>query len=207
MKTDVSTAAAVEIEAPERAGSKETTLVGTGNMILGLGVMHATGRDGHTTGWVLSVLARRPSGKCKYTALEEVVSGLPKAYSRVWNRYTQLFRTEPDALRAISDASTDLNMPILRREAELISRGLPPKVDKGGKTAATSPFERVVKVFERVKGDADKTQLVAKLIDYLGLDLCMVIDGMSDPDKAVPRLAAYLRHYAEYAETAAAENG
>lgn len=131
---------------------------GTKAKPLGYGIMRATGKNGETRGWIVSVLAQREHGKAKYTALQDIAAITAKAYAKVYNPYTGLYKTEVAALKKAEECAKAFNGYLLRDEQaridELTTKG-EYKTDDAGKKA-NKQRALVDIVNERLSKSADK---------------------------------------------------
>lgn len=94
----------------------ESVIVGSPDKALGVGVMDATGKDGTTTGFLVSLARTRPNGKKVIYPLQDLVKNMPKAFARTYNGYTKLYKTRLDALHKCAALASEFNWQILDAE-------------------------------------------------------------------------------------------
>lgn len=132
----------------------ESVIIGSTDKALGVGVMDATGKDGTTTGYLVSLVRTRPNGKKVIYPLQDLVKDMPKAFARTYNAYTKLYKTRLDALRKCAALASEYNWELLDAEKEevatLKSEGKW-KVEKKKKTPKTD-IERNLEASKRAVG-------------------------------------------------------
>lgn len=94
----------------------ESVIVGSPDKALGVGVMDATGKDGTTTGFLVSLARTRPNGKKVIYPLQDLVKNMPKAFARTYNAYTKLYKARLDALHKCAALASEFNWQILDDE-------------------------------------------------------------------------------------------
>lgn len=94
----------------------ESVIVGSLDKALGVGVMDATGKDGTTTGFLVSLARTRPNGKKVIYPLQDLVKNMPKAFARTYNAYTKLYKTRLDALHKCAALANEFNWQVLDDE-------------------------------------------------------------------------------------------
>lgn len=94
----------------------ESVIVGSPDKALGVGVMDATGKDGTTTGFLVSLARTRPNGKKVIYPLQDLVKNMPKAFARTYNAYTKLYKTRLDALHKCAALANEFNWQVLDDE-------------------------------------------------------------------------------------------
>ena len=150
----------VEMEIPTYDERVSQGWQGTKAKPLGYGIMEATGKDGITKGWVVSVLAIRENGKAKYTALQNVAATTAKAYAKVYNPYTGLYKTEIAALRKASACAEAFNGYLLGKEAERIEElkeegEWKEKKEETKKKPTATPSERIADAVNAITEKTD----------------------------------------------------
>lgn len=114
------TATPREWDGPAHA-TLESVIIGSTDRALGVGVMDATGKDGTTTGYLVSLVRTRPNGKKVVYPLQDLVKNMPKAFARAYNAYTKLYKTRLDALHKCAALASEYNWEILDAEKEEIA--------------------------------------------------------------------------------------
>lgn len=114
------TAPARDWDGPAHA-TLESVIIGSTDKALGVGVMDATGKDGTTTGYLVSLARTRPNGKKVIYPLQDLVKNMPKAFARTYNAYTKLYKTRLDALRKCAALASEYNWEILDAEKEEVA--------------------------------------------------------------------------------------
>lgn len=166
----------------------ESVIIGSTDKALGAGVMKATGKDGVTTGYLVSLARTRPNGKKVIYALQDLVDGMPKAFARTYNKYTQLYKTRLEALHKCAELAAEFNWEILDTEKSEIENlkasggwEMPkdskkaPKTDNerngeasrraaGAINDAPSPFVALLDMLTRAEIVADKESLIIPLL-------------------------------------------
>ena len=99
----------------------ESVIIGSTDKALGVGVMDATGKDGTTTGYLVSLARTRPNGKKVIYPLQDLVKDMPKAFARTYNAYTKLYKTRADALRKCAALASEYNWEMLDTEKEEVA--------------------------------------------------------------------------------------
>lgn len=130
-----------EWDGPSHA-TLESVIIGSTDKALGAGVMDATGKDGVTTGHLVSLARTRPNGKKVIYPLQDLVKNMPKAFARTYNKYTQLYKTRVQALHKCAELASEYNWEILDDEkAEIESLKATGKweLPKAAKTAKKAP--------------------------------------------------------------------
>lgn len=94
----------------------ESVIIGSTDKALGVGVMDATGKDGATTGYLVSLARTRPNGKKVIYPLQDLVKDMPKVFARTYNKYTQLYKTRLQALHKCAELAGEFNWEILDDE-------------------------------------------------------------------------------------------
>lgn len=118
----------------------ESVIVGSTDKALGVGVMDATGKDGTTTGFLVSLARTRPNGKKVIYPLQDLVKNMPKAFARTYNGYTKLYKTRLDALHKCAALASEFNWEILdneKAEIDTLKAAGKWKVEKEKKTPKT----------------------------------------------------------------------
>lgn len=176
-----------EWDGPSHA-TLESVIIGSTDRALGAGVMDATGKDGVTTGHLVSLARTRPNGKKVIYPLQDLVKNMPKAFARTYNRYTQLYKTRVQALHKCAELAAEYNWEILDDEKNEIENlkasgqwEMPktekkaPKTDNerngeagkraaGAINAAPSPFAALLDTLAGAEVMADKESLVIPLL-------------------------------------------
>ena len=165
----------------------ESVIVGSTDKALGVGVMDATGKDGTTTGYLVSLARTRPNGKKVIYPLQDLVKNMPKAFARTYNAYTKLYKTRLDALHKCAALASEYNWEMLDAEKEevvtLKTEGKwkvekernAPKTDAerngdasrraaGVIDGAPSPFVALLDMLTRAEIVADKESLIIPLL-------------------------------------------
>ena len=109
------TPSAREWDGPAHA-TLESVIVGSTDKALGVGVMDATGKDGTTTGFLVSLARTRANGKKVIYPLQDLVKNMPKAFARTYNAYTKLYKTRLDALHKCAALAAEYNWEVLDDE-------------------------------------------------------------------------------------------
>lgn len=183
------TAAQRDWDGPAHA-TLESVIIGSTDRALGAGVMDATGKDGTTTGYLVSLARTRPNGKKVIYPLQDLVKNMPKAFARTYNAYTKLYKTRLDALRKCADLASEFGWEILDAEKEEIETlkaegkwkvekdKKAPKTDAerngeaskravGAIDGAPSPFAALLDTLAGADVMADKEALVIPLLRVL----------------------------------------
>lgn len=165
----------------------ESVIIGSTDKALGVGVMDATGKDGTTTGYLVSLARTRPNGKKVIYPLQDLVKNMPKAFARTYNAYTKLYKTRLDALRKCAALAGEYNWEMLDTEKEEVAAlktegkwkiekdKKAPKTDKernaeaskraaGAINDAPSPFVALLDMLTRAEIVADKESLIIPLL-------------------------------------------
>lgn len=149
-----------EWDGPNHA-TLESVIIGSTDKALGAGVMDATGKDGVTTGHLVSLARTRPNGKKVIYPLQDLVKNMPKAFARTYNKYTQLYKTRVQALHKCAELASEYNWEILDDEkAEIESLKATggwelPKAAKTAKKAPKTDKERNEDASKRAVGAID----------------------------------------------------
>lgn len=131
----------------------ESVITGSTDRALGVGVMKATGKDGVTTGYVVSLARTRPNGKKVIYALQDLVDGMPPAFARTYNPFTRLYKTYLDALHKCEACSIAFKWEMLDDEkAEIEALKAAGKWD----TAANTQKKKAPKTDNERNRDASK---------------------------------------------------
>lgn len=155
--TITTTPPAREWDGPSHA-TLESVITGSTDRALGVGVMKATGKDGITTGYLVSLARTRPNGKKVIYALQDLVDGMPPAFARTYNPFTRLYKTHLDALHKCETCSVAFKWEILDDEkAEIESLKATGKWD----TAANTQKKKAPKTDTERNGDASKRAVSA----------------------------------------------
>lgn len=109
------TTIAREWDGPSHA-TLESVIIGSTDKALGAGVMDATGKDGETTGHLVSLARTRPNGKKVIYPLQDLVKNMPKAFARSYNRWTQLYKTRLEALHKAAELAAEFGWELLDDE-------------------------------------------------------------------------------------------
>ena len=108
-----------EWDGPSHA-TLESVITGSTDRALGVGVMKATGKDGVTTGYLVSLARTRPNGKKVIYALQDLVDGMPPAFARTYNPFTRLYKTHLNALHKCEALSIAFKWEMLDAEKAVI---------------------------------------------------------------------------------------
>lgn len=166
------TAPAREWDGPAHT-TLESVIIGSTDKALGVGIMHATGKDGVTTGYLVSLARTRPNGKKVIYALQDLIKDMPKAFARTYNAYTQLYKTRLVALHKCADLASEFNWEMLddeKAEMEALKASGKWKVEKGAKDkkAPKTDNERNGEASKRAVGAIDSAPSpFAALLDTL----------------------------------------
>lgn len=147
------TAAQRDWDGPAHA-TLESVIIGSTDRALGAGVMDATGKDGITTGHLVSLARTRPNGKKVIYPLQDLVKNMPKAFARTYNAYTKLYKTRLDALRKCADLASEFGWEILdaeKAEIDALKASGKWKVEKEKKAPKTD-MERNLEASKRAAG-------------------------------------------------------
>lgn len=133
-----------EWDGPSHA-TLESVIIGSTDKALGAGVMDATGKDGVTTGHLVSLARTRPNGKKVIYPLQDLVKNMPKAFARTYNKYTQLYKTRVQALHKCAELAAEYNWEILddeKAEIESLKASGDWELPKAAKKAPKTDKER-----------------------------------------------------------------
>lgn len=137
--TATTTPPAREWDGPAHA-TLESVIIGSTDKALGVGVMDATGKDGTTTGFLVSLARTRANGKKVIYPLQDLVKNMPKAFARTYNAYTKLYKTRLDALHKCAALASEYSWEILdaeKAEIDAIKAAGKWKIEKEKKAAKT----------------------------------------------------------------------
>lgn len=163
-----------EWDGPSHA-TLESVIIGSTDRALGAGVMDATGKDGVTTGHLVSLARTRPNGKKVIYPLQDLVKNMPKAFARTYNKYTQLYKTRVQALHKCAELAEEYNWEILddeKNEIENLKASGQWEMPKTEKKAAKTDKER--------NGEASKRAVSA--IDSAPSPFGVLIDTLVGAD-------------------------
>lgn len=170
------TAPAREWDGPAHA-TLESVIIGSTDRALGVGVMDATGKDGATTGYLVSLARTRPNGKKVIYPLQDLVKDMPKAFARTYNAYTKLYKTRLDALRKCAALASEYNWEILAaEEAEIATL----KSEGKWKVEKTSKDKKAPKTDNERNGEASKRAVSA--IDGAPSPFAALLDTLAGVD-------------------------
>lgn len=147
------TAAQRDWDGPAHA-TLESVIIGSTDRALGAGVMDATGKDGITTGHLVSLARTRPNGKKVIYPLQDLVKNMPKAFARTYNAYTKLYKTRLDALHKCAALASEFGWEILdaeKAEIDALKAEGKWKVEKEKKAPKTD-MERNLEASKRAAG-------------------------------------------------------
>jgi hypothetical protein len=190
--TSSTTATQREWDGPAHA-TLESVITGSTDKALGVGVMDATGKDGTTTGYLVSLARTRPNGKKVIYPLQDLIKDMPKAFAISYNAYTKLYKTRLDALHKCASLAERCKWEMLDAEKEEVAtlkasgkweiekaakNRKAPKTDaerngEASKRAVTaidsapSPFSALLDALTRVEVIADKEALAIPLLRVL----------------------------------------
>lgn len=143
-----------EWDGPNHA-TLESVIIGSTDKALGAGVMDATGKDGVTTGHLVSLARTRPNGKKVIYPLQDLVKNMPKAFARTYNKYTQLYKTRVQALHKCAELAAEYNWEILddeKAEIESLKASGDWELPKAAKKAPKTDAERNGEASKRAAG-------------------------------------------------------
>lgn len=168
----------------------ESVIIGSTDKALGVGVMHATGKDGATTGYIISLARTRANGKKVIYPLQDLIKDMPKAFARTYNAYTKLYKTRLEALHKCAELASEYNWEMLdaeKEEVEALKASGKWKVEKDKKApktdnerngeaskraigaidSAPSPFAALLDTLAGAEVIADKEALIVPLLRVL----------------------------------------
>jgi hypothetical protein len=170
----------------------ESVIIGSTDRALGVGVMDATGKDGTTTGYLVSLARTRPNGKKVIYPMQDLVKDMPRAFAISYNAYTRLYKTRLDALHKCANLAEKCNWEMLDAEKEEVAtlkasgeweikkaaNRKAPKTDSerngeaskravGAIDSAPSPFTALLDTLAGADVMADKEALVIPLLRVL----------------------------------------
>lgn len=164
----------------------ESVIVGSTEKALGVGVMDATGKDGTTTGFLVSLARTRPNGKKVIYPLQDLVKNMPKAFARTYNAYTKLYKTRLDALHKCAALAIEFNWEILDDEkTEIDTLKAAGKWDtaanKQKKKAPKTDIERNLEASKRAAGAINDAPSPWGVL----LDALASVDVLSDKETLI----------------------